>query len=98
MYSACFILYVFSFYYLPQLCVIRHVTMGCVLLTTLASVLVDTVDPHAANQVYLAQLYIANGGPWAYIRVHTTESVPADLDYILCKHCITSCTISKFVQ
>ena len=36
-----------------QLCVIHHVTMESVLLMILASVLVDTVDPHAANQVYL---------------------------------------------
>ena len=52
--------------FLLQLCVIHRVTMGSVLLTTLASVLVDTVDPHAANQVRMytsAQLHIAVGRP-----------------------------------
>ena len=43
---------------LPQLCVIRHVTMVSVLLMTLASVLVDTVGLHAVSQVLLHQYII----------------------------------------
>ena len=63
----------------PQLCVIHHVTMESVLLMTLASVLVDTVDPHAANQVYLCTVAFYIGWPKAclYVRI-MLKTTPVD--------------------
>ena len=83
---ACIIRIVRFLLFLLQLCVIHHVTVGSVLLTTLASVLVDTVDPHAANQVRMytsAQLHIIIGGT----HVCNAQSIPVDQS-----NCMTICT------
>ena len=70
--------------------------MGYVLLMTLASVLVDTVDPHAANQVYLCTVAFYHWWAWAYILVCMMLKIRM-LDEIS-KDCIANCNMSEFEQ